>query len=153
MILPPPPLRDHLARHRLQGEQQALDVDREDLGIALAGDLEQGRHLEEGGVVDQDVDAAGAVHHRLDHGVDRGLPGHVDLDREGALADLARGLLGVGEQDVGDRDARALTDVALGDRATDPARAPGDHGDLVVQSHRSPPRLRTDGWLCPAELT
>ena len=44
------------------------------------------------------------------------LLGHVELDREGPAADRVRRLLRVLLEDVGDRDARALVGIALGDR-------------------------------------
>ena len=46
------------AGHRLQREEQALHIDGELPVVALLGDLQQRRHVEDGGIVDQDVDAA-----------------------------------------------------------------------------------------------
>ena len=51
--------RDHRARRRLQREQRAGDVDREEPVVARPRDLDDRREVEQRGVVDQDVDAAG----------------------------------------------------------------------------------------------
>ena len=58
MILPPPPCAIICLRHRLQREEQALRVDGELQIPALLSHLDDGSQVEDGGIVDEDVDAA-----------------------------------------------------------------------------------------------
>ncbi len=60
MILPPLAAPDHACGDRLKREEQALHIDGEDPVIALLGDLLDRRHVEDGGIVDEDVDATRA---------------------------------------------------------------------------------------------
>ena len=93
-------------------------------------DLEDGRQVEDGGVVDQDVDAAGAGDDRLDHPVDRLLPRHVQFDGEGRLPERRSRGPGLLEQDIGDGDAGPLGYEPFRDRPADPAGAARDDGDF-----------------------
>jgi hypothetical protein len=76
-------LLDHLLGAGLQHEQEALDIDGVDAPVALAGDLDNRREVEDAGVVDQDVEAAEMRHRGGDCRVDRSLFGDVELDPEG----------------------------------------------------------------------
>ena len=59
----------------------------------------------------------------VDGAADRRVVGDVELDTDGAAADLRRGRLGVDEREVTHRDASALLGQPLGDRPPD-ASAP-----------------------------
>ena len=68
----------------------------------------------------------------LRHILDRGPPADVDCDRVGQWPDLARGLLRLVDQQVGDDHTRAFFDITLGDGSADAAGASGDKGELVL---------------------
>ena len=81
--------------------------------VALARDLDDGRQVEEGGVVDRmsmpppSADAFG------DRGVDGVLLGHVHLDGKAAGPISAAVCRAARDDDVGDRDACALAHIGL----------------------------------------
>jgi hypothetical protein len=50
--------RDHVPSDRLEAEEQAFDVDPENLLVARFGDFDDRRHVEDAGVVDKNVDPA-----------------------------------------------------------------------------------------------
>ena len=82
--------------------------------------------------------AALAFEGRPDHRLHARFVGHVDRDRESVKPGRAhrrRGGLGRGLVEVGDRNARSRGGQHLGGLATDPARAPGDDRDAVVETH------------------
>src|SRR5690606_13118504 len=89
------------------------------------------------------VDRTGVVHEDVDLAElrDRGRHEAVDVlllrdvgAGEGA-ADLAGRRTGLALVDVDDHHARALGDIALGDRAADALRAAGDDRGPVLESH------------------
>ena len=128
-------LLDHLLGARLQHEQEALDIDRKDAAVALAGDLDDRREIEDAGVVDQDVEAAEMRHSGGDGRVDRLLLRDVELDAEGVRPEFGREGLRALLVQVRDDDLRAFLDVALRNRLADAARRAGDDGDLVRDLH------------------
>ena len=69
-----------------------------------------------------------------------GVAGLADVggDEAGVLETAGRGLPG-GGVDVGEGDARALGDVAAGDRQPDAVRGAGDDRDLVLEPHAGLP--------------
>ena len=135
MILPPLPRAIIACRHGLEGEEQALDVDVEDLVEARPRHLDDGRHVEDRGVVDEDVDAAAAGHHPLHRRLDRVGRRHVEAKAVGAVADVGRGPLGRRGIEIGESHGRALLGIAAGDGAADAARPAGDERDLVLELH------------------
>ena len=63
MILPPLPRWIMRSATRLQREEQAFHIDGEDPVIAFLGDLLDRRHVEDRGIVDENVDTAGFCLH------------------------------------------------------------------------------------------
>ena len=97
-----------------------------------------GAMLNIAGAVDQDVDSAhvGRRRRRAISSIDsRRLTSTATAT---AVAPISRAVCCASSmQQVGDDDARAFLDIALGDGAADAAGAAGDDGDLVLQPHRS----------------
>jgi len=96
--------------------------------------LQTGEHRR---VVDEHVDAPEAPERLVDHGADGPRVAHVGPHAEHAVrrAELLGRVERIG--DVGDDDARALGEEALGVREADPLGSAGDHGNLVGQTHCS----------------
>ncbi len=126
---------DHAPGHRLQREQRACDIDRKQPIIALAGDLDDRRGVEQRGVVDQDIDPAERPFRVADSRVDRVLTRYVELDGQRTVADRRGCFPRGGNVDIGQRDARALSSVALGKRQPDPTRRAGDDRCLPREPH------------------
>ena len=101
----------------------------------LRGERGVALHAADAGVVHQHVEPAAALRDLLEHARDRGRVRHVGGDRD--AAERRGGLLGQDRIEIVDHDARALLDVALGDRESDAARRSGDQCDLAVQSIHS----------------
>ena len=123
MIFPPRPCANHAFGDRLESEKQAFDVDGENLVVARFGDFDDRRHVEDAGVVDENVDPAPSLNYVLNRSLDGGCL--CDVEREGGplLAMTCGCLLGLSQGNVGDRNSRAFCDIAFGDRRAD-ARAP-----------------------------
>ena len=130
-------LLDHLLGAGLQHEQKALDIDGIDAPVALAGDLDNRREVEDAGVVDQDVEAAEMRYGGGDRRVDRSLFGDVELDPEGVRPEGGGDGLGARFVQVGDDDLRAFLHVALRDGLADAARGAGDDCNFVPDLHDS----------------
>ena len=129
----------HPRHDRAAGEEHRRDVHVHDLPPLVERDLGERPHRErrvEAGVVDEDVDAAAALHRLVDHPADGRLVGNVDLEPD-AVRERLRRLARVLE--VGDDHARARVGEASRDRVADALRAAGDDCDLPVESaaHRS----------------
>ena len=152
MILPPRPWAIIWRAAGLEHEEQPLDVHRVDPPVALPRDLDGRREVEQARIVDQDVERSPAADHRLDRALDCLLLRDVERDPDRRVTrrahrglasrrviDLARRCDRAVLVEVGDGDARALPDVALGDRAADPARTARHDRDLAVEPHSSPP--------------
>ena len=135
MILPPAP-RNHALGDRLKGEEQAFDVDGENLVVAGFGDFDDRRHVEDAGVVDENVDPAPSLNHVLDRSLDGGCLGDVESEGDRLVAMACGGLLGMSQGNVGDRDSRSFRDIAFGDRRADAPRAASDERDFVLEFHR-----------------
>ena len=74
-----------------------------------------------------------------EHGLDLGLVGHVDRERDAGGAQL-RGRLLLTPAHVGGEDLRALPHEHRGRRPGHPGPGPGEHRDLAVElAHRLPP--------------
>jgi hypothetical protein len=86
-----PPARDHALGRRLEGEEEALDVDGEDPVVAGFGHFDDRAHVEDRCVVDENVDAAPALNDALDRSLDRRSLGDIERDREAVVAVAAGG--------------------------------------------------------------
>src|SRR3982751_6535861 len=104
-----------------------LAVDR--LGALL---LERG-HRHDPGVVDDGVDRSQLPFGLVEEVGEGGAIGDVERERDGAAAELDRGLLGQLEVEVTDGDAAPLRDQRRGRRLTDPAGTAGDRHDLAAE--------------------
>jgi hypothetical protein len=105
------------------------------------GRLQQRLHVEDGGVVDQDVDAAEPVHRRPDHGTDRCGIAYVEPHRERAVPDVAGKGLCLVLSHVGNDDPRTFGRVSPHDRFANPLSTTGNNGSLVLQLHCRFPQL------------
>ena len=132
----------HAFGHFLQHENEALDVHPEDEVIALLGDFAPWRHVEDGGVVDEDVYAAHALLAFGDTGLDLIHLGDIERIGEGSVADLAGQRIGIGEIEVGHADARTLLCIACGNGRTNATRTAGDDGCFTLKTHQT----RTFPW-------
>ena len=95
-------------------------------------------HLDDAGVVEQDVDRAQFPHGGLDHPLDGGSIGDVDGEPERAPAESLHRPHRFGKlrfAHVGERDVRPVLGHALRDGPSDPARAARDERDLSVETH------------------
>ena len=127
--------RDHVLGDRLQGEEQALHIDGEHFVETRFRHFDDRRQIEYGRVVDENVDAAPVRDDRGEHAVDRGAARHIDLDGKSLVAKFRGDLARLAARQIGDRDARALRDIARGDGAADAARPTGDEGGFSCQLH------------------
>src|SRR5690606_38648550 len=116
-----------------------------------ARDVDDGREVEERGVVAEDVDAAEGLFDRRDRRVDGILPRDVEFDRHSGGVDRVRRLPRAREVDIGDGDPGALAHVSLREGAADAARGAGDEGGLAVEaSHERAIPLSSKRWILPA---
>ena len=69
----------------------------------------------------------------VEEGGEGGAVGDVERQRDGAAAELRRGLLGQRQVEVADRDAAALADQRRRRRLADPPGAAGDRHDLAAE--------------------
>ena len=115
--------------------KRATDIDAEQAVIAGAGDLDDGRHVEQGGIVDEDIYAAAALFDFGYGAVDGRLVGHVEADGKGRRANGLCGLLGAGHVNVGDGNRRAFARIGSGKGCTNAARRAGDDGRFALQPH------------------
>ncbi len=133
---------DHRFCDRLQHEEGACDIDRKQPIIALAGDLDDRRQVEQGGIVDQYVDPAGRLLDGFYRRIDRGLVGDVEPDGIGRRADLGGGCAGAFQIDVVGGNPGTLAHIGLGKGLADPARSARDDGRLAFKTsgHCASPR-------------
>src|SRR4029450_2179211 len=132
----------HHGGNGLGDQHRAGQVDVDDLGPFLVGEvveiLERDR-LVVGGIVDQDVEPAEALHHVVDHALHLVALG--DVAGEGGGADLVLleaprdALPLVLARGVDDGDVTALCSQRMADALAKPAIAAGDHGDCPFQVH------------------
>ena len=78
---------------------------------------------------------APSLNHVLNRSLDGGCLGDVESDGDRLVAMACGGLLGMSQGNVGDRDPRAFSDIAFGDRRPDAARAASDERDFVLEFH------------------
>ncbi len=122
------PLGHHGASHGLQGEKHAFGIHRELFVEAGFGDLQHGRHVEDRGVVDQNVDTAKALGDLAHHGVDGRLVAYVQHHAHhpfgvGILLERDERFVDGSGIDVGHRDAGSFQKIAPSDGQPYP-RAP-----------------------------
>src|ERR1051326_1828218 len=140
-------LRLHDRRRRLDEAHRPGEIDVEDLVPDLhrqAVEVGERDRLVIGGIVDEDVEAAEALHDVADDALGRRTVGDVALKRGGvdlvARGEIARDAFGlVAALGIHDRDMRALFRERVTDALTDPAIAAGDERHRTVEIHRSSP--------------
>ena len=106
----------HDVGHRLGAVPGALRVDVDDAIELILGHRDELRVLHDARVVDQHVDAAVALHHRLDHGLNRRAVGDVHEKPMRVATDIANrgdGLIDGRLVQVADDDDRALRGANL----------------------------------------
>ena len=131
---------DHLLEHGASHGDRAAQVDRQHEVPRLRAALDEGFHAVPTGVVDEHVDGAESFDDVVDGAADRRVVGDVELDTDGAAADLHRGALGVGQREVAHSDPRALLGQPLGDRPPDaPRRARDERAPAVETPHGGSP--------------
>ena len=137
-------LLDHLPRCDLRAEKRALEVYRHDPVVLRLRRVEHGGARFDAGVVDHDVEPAECFDCRIDHFLQFGNLAHVGLDSAALTSefrDLLLQLLGrLRMHHVVDDDAGPLACEFQDDRLADPAVAPGDDRNLVLQRHDSCPQ-------------
>jgi hypothetical protein len=149
MLTTVPPPHAIIGGRQARAQKPAVDNDAHDVPPPVQADLGKLRLLPVGGVVGQDVDAAQARERRLDHGLHRGLVGHVrqmDQSPPAARFDLRSQRVGLITRAAGvDHDGRAVPSQRQRDRPADPAHGTRHQCDTTVQlssSHVTSP-LRT----------
>ena len=117
------PVLDHAARHRLADQEVTLEVDVQNGVPFLLADLEEGRALQDPGVVHQDVEAAQEVVRLGDEALDvrSGVGGTLHGDRPAPRRlDLTDGALGIlAATAVAHRHVRTLAGQSHRDPPTD----------------------------------
>ena len=96
------------------------------------------------GVVKEDVEATEHFHSAIDHGLDIGFRGDIDLDEvcSVAMSGVRRqrhGFAAVGGVEISDHDFRALGEETQNSGLPDAARAARYYSDLVRKFHSSSP--------------
>ncbi len=134
----------HLFGGELGAEKDAGLVDRDDLVPALDAVGVADRAAGDPGIVDEDVEPAIGLQRFGDQRLPLRLAGDVDRRRAGFAAgvtDLGGDALGLAAENVGDHDSGALLrkEARLGLAHAVPR--PGDDRDLVLEAHRSLPRI------------
>ncbi len=142
-LLPGLDLRRHFPGYRLADEERALQVHAQHAVEIGFLQIEEIGAVDDAGVVDQHVDAAGrlGLRHEVRHvaGV-----AHVAADEAGVRSELLGGRPAGGLVDVGEDDLGAFRDQPLGAGAPDAAGGAGDDGGPAIEfghaSTLSPPR-------------
>src|SRR6516162_2330011 len=135
-------LRYHLLGDVLAHEELALERNRQHPVPLFLGDVENVLVVGDRDVVDQNIDAAEAFHHRLDHRGDVAALGDVGGEQFGLAArppDRAHDALAPRPVDVHDRNLGALGGEQLGDLLADIASGPSHDRNLIFELHRSDP--------------
>ena len=102
--------------------------------VAVAGDLDDGAQVEQGGIVDQNVDTAEIPNGGCDRIVDRGLAGDIEITGMGRRPDLGRGLFCPVQIDIGNDDGRTLAHVGFRESPADAACGTGNQSRPVLQT-------------------
>jgi hypothetical protein len=129
--------RHHLRQHRLHHEEHALDVDGEDAVERRGVGLQQRRHLEDRGVVEQAVDRAERRGRSGEQLRDAVGARHVGGDVAHAVAEIVQQRTQLGRRrrrQVGHRAARALAQVGARDGQADAAVGTGQEQVLARET-------------------
>ncbi len=133
----PCPSETHERQQGEGDENGAVEVDVDHLAVAIEGQLVDGGGIEDGGVVDQYVDASIGGLQRMGECRD----GAFIADIHGKGGSLAACLddrrdhgLGPAAVDIGDGDGRPLGGEAPGDALADPLRPTGHQSDAAGQT-------------------
>src|SRR6202022_2001965 len=97
-------LADHLLRHRLGDEQQPPYIDAELTVEVRFSEFGNRPHVEDAGVVDEDVDAAKFLENLRHHRLDRTAVAHVEPYCQGLAAEFGGKRFGLSRLHVGDAD-------------------------------------------------
>src|SRR5262249_29562600 len=126
-------------------EARSLDRPRQPPVPLFLGDGENVLVVGDRDIVDQNIDAAEALHYRLDHRSDVAGLGDVGREQFGLAArplDRAHDALAPPPVDVDDRNLGALGGEQLGDLLADIASGPSHDRNLIFELHRSAHRPR-----------
>jgi len=123
-------LRLHATRHRLQHEEDGLQIDVHDAVPLGLGDVEHRLHADHARVVEQHVEAPPATVWLLDHAGDVGRPGDVGLNGDGAK--LGGELLRRRAVDVGEHETVATGGQPAGRGGADAARGAGNEDSATL---------------------
>jgi len=129
-------MRDHLARHPLQAEEDALAIDAHDAIPVLFGEIHDVGAPRDAGVVHEDVDLAERVHGAAGHRVDALEVPDVGAERQRLAperADAVGGGLGGRLLEVDGDDMGAGVSQRQRRRAADAACGAGDHRDSISE--------------------
>src|SRR5215472_16477552 len=136
-------LRRHLLGDVLSHKELALERDRQHSVPLLLGDVENVLVVGDRDVVDQNIDAAEALHHRPDQGSDVAALGDVGGEQFGLAArapDRAHDALAPRLVGIDDRNFGALGGEELGDLLADIASGASHDRNLIFELHLSAPR-------------
>ena len=133
----PAAARLHARDHSLADEDRSTDVHVILAAVILLRDLFQRAHVEDAGIVDEDVDPAKRLFDPRYPVLDRRVVSHVHRHCYRAVPQRCGSFAGILFQHVRHGDRRAFTRVGLADRTADTARAAGDKGCLAVQPFHS----------------
>src|SRR3990170_7386533 len=130
----PTALPDHDPARSLAGEEGALEVHRDRLVEVLLDDTLRGVLRGRPGVVDKDVQPAEPLHHGIDRATHLSDLTHVALQWQSLAThrlDLCRGTAVTRHVAQSEGDVGACVGERDRDGTTQPARRPGDEGELT----------------------
>ena len=110
----------------MQHEQGPCHIDRKQPVVTGPRDVNDGGGIEQGGIVDQDVDATKLRRNCGYTGLNTGLIRNIDMHRNGHRANFGGGLLRRLQFDVSNRHPCAFGNIGLRERQPDPARSAGN---------------------------
>ena len=129
-------LRHHPPRRGLADQERALEVHPQHAVEIGFREVEEIGAVNDAGIVHQNVEVAERAAGLRDHVLGAARVADVGGDEPAVAVPIARGGgFARGFVDVGDDDARAFGDIALGDREPDAARPAGHDRDLVLEPH------------------
>src|SRR6202040_3841914 len=128
----------HGLRGGLRGEELALKDDAEEAVILGLLDLEKRLRRKDTSIVEQHVETTESVDRRSHDGFAGRRQSNIASMHDDTLArwvDLARDCLGLGTIAAVDDDRPAFGDKAGRDLFANPRSAPGDEGNLILETH------------------
>src|SRR3984957_14341530 len=143
------PTRNHALGDHLKSEEKTLDVDGKNLVVARLGDIDDSGHVEDTGVVDEDVDAAPALNDALDRSLDRSRLGDIERDSEGFVPMAHGGLLALARE-ISATATRAPSVTYRSAIAAPMPRAPPVTSAILFSSFIAALPLSSSSDRCPA---